>query len=220
MDLQFPLGLLLGFVMGILASILAGLRLSFLQFKYSTAGFRVQSVAEATNQFANRSNNTSTLRDKYRYSLGVIIDELQNWPKDNTQFPLVAQLSGDRWQRFHNDIRPVINDVNVYAFVSSFRLPFFRVLFDVKLVKQLGTLVKLLNQLEQITAEIDAAFEIKAIEETDGKLRLTQQDTSLQANFAQLRKTWGSLGISGVAVRKIVGSLPNQELSVERDEKY
>lgn len=98
--MQFYLGLLLGFVLGILASILAGLRLSFLQFKYSTAGFRVQSVPEATRHFANRSNNTSTLRNKYRYSLGVIIDELQNWPKDNTQFPLVAQLNGDRWQRF------------------------------------------------------------------------------------------------------------------------
>lgn len=95
---------------------------------------------------------------------------------------------------FNNYIRPVINDINIYAFVSSFRLPVFRVIFDVKLVKQLGTLVKLLNQLEQITAEIDAAFEAKAIEEIDGMLRLTQQSTSLQANFAQLRKTWDEWG--------------------------
>lgn len=191
MDFQFSLGLLLGFMIGILASIVAGLRLSFLQFKFSTAGFRVQTVAEATRCFADSRNNTSYLRDKYRYSLGVILDELTQWPNENSQFPLVAQLSKDRWQRFNDYIRPVIDDVNVYAFVSTFNMPFFRILFDVNLVKQLGILVKLLNQLEKVTAETDAAFDIDSIKETSGgKIQLTQENTSLQTSFAQLRRTW------------------------------
>lgn len=177
-------GLLLGFLLGILASIFAGVRLSFHQFRYSTAGYRVDMVAEATSRLVRlkdgqaKDMSTGMLRDKYRYSLGVILDELVQtfhnsefaadgpWPltidivdetKGNENSECTYQGS-DRWGRFNNYIRPVMTDINVYVFVARFPRPFDWI-YDKRLVRRLGNLAELCQQLETVVGELDAAMD-------------------------------------------------------------
>ncbi|MCC6613690.1 MAG: hypothetical protein IT320_09450 [Anaerolineae bacterium] len=168
---------LIGFVLGILASIAAGVRLSFLQFKSSIAGYRVQMVTDATLRIHDATIEDSyvgTLLDRYRFSLGVILEELeQKFGRSDFNndggWPLLidydeSETKKDRWWRFIHFVRPVIDDINVYAFVAGFpRQPllhfFFGWLYDRAILLRLGKLTELCHQLETVVGELDAAFE-------------------------------------------------------------
>lgn len=180
MDSANLIGLILvivSFFLGVLASIAAGVRLSFLQFQSSTAGYRVKMVTTATQEMveaAKRNAYVGTLQDKYRYSLGVILNELtqkfgHNGFNSDGGWPLLIDYDNerpkDRWGRFNKYIRPVIDDINVYAFVAEFprhrRLDFFfGRLYDRPFLQKLGKLTELCQQLETVVGELDAAFEV------------------------------------------------------------
>jgi hypothetical protein len=68
----FVAGVLLGFI----ANIAVGIWFSYDQFSRSSAGFRVKNTVEATQRIIDEERDRGSLRNKYRYSLGVIIDEL------------------------------------------------------------------------------------------------------------------------------------------------
>ena len=165
------LGILLGFFVGILASIAAGVRLSYLQFRSSIAGYRVRMVAEATPLFIEAvelGSYAGRIRDKYRFSMGIILGELafrfrdENFP-ENGPWPCIVNPQGDRWESFSSHVRSVSDDINVYAFVAHFPQLYFSFLFnwlyDRKLLAQLGKLTELCQQLETVVGELDAAFE-------------------------------------------------------------
>jgi len=123
--------------LGVIGSVIAALILIWIQFRYSTAGYRVDKVREATEKITAPNADTSLLRNKYRYSLGVIIDDLHQsfkngfnergpWPAlvDNGDEcePIEANKSGDRWDKFNRYIRPVVEDINTYSFVGLLQL--------------------------------------------------------------------------------------------------
>jgi hypothetical protein len=125
------------FIFGILTSLVASLFITIKQFGDSTAGYRVQMVIEATRELTANRPHTSPLRDRYRFSLGVIIDDLhqsfppnKGFPANGPWPPLVHNgnkceddgKQGDRWDKFERYIRTVIEDINVYSFLGGLRL--------------------------------------------------------------------------------------------------
>jgi len=173
-------GYLIGFVINLITAVLV----SYYQFQFSTAGYRVKSTAKATEEIykahtdekkANTEKNhyIGQLRNKYRYSLGVIIDILvQIWEKDGREdarprLVHYKQKKGciydrdgnegkgaDRWDFFNQFIRPVIEDINTYSFIGWFGwCPLCP-----RRIRQLSSLTKLCSQLETVVSEFDAAY--------------------------------------------------------------
>lgn len=156
-----------GIVIGFLTSATASLLLSLDQFRASTAGYRVEKTIEATNEIL-KSMNRSRVRDRYRYSLGVIIDKLEKTFGTNNAFEkvewpclidydckLLQPIKGkDRWDLFNRYVRPVIEDINGSSFIDKYYLArcFPR-------LRQLSALTKLCKCLENVVCELDAAFE-------------------------------------------------------------
>jgi hypothetical protein len=196
------------FILGFLASAIAGLLLSYLQFSFSTAGYRVKMTVQATRKIVKaRAENayTETLRDKYRYSLGVIIDELAatfgttDDFQENEPWPRLVNSSihlgddpqtekKDRWSLFDQCIRPVIQDINIYSFIGWFRL--------CPTICQLSALVRLCNRLETVVGELDAAFG-GGLVGLDTKDKVVRQPTtdpakvqSLKKKYCDLHKAW------------------------------
>ncbi|MBE0689658.1 MAG: hypothetical protein IH587_06000, partial [Anaerolineae bacterium] len=113
-------------------------------------------------------------RDRYRFSLGVALSELaqkfgRNEFDPEGRWPFLIDDKGDRWGLFIDHVRPVIDDINVYAFVAVFpRLRFLRpldfafgwLLYDRALLQRLGKLIELCEQIETVVGELDAAFEV------------------------------------------------------------
>ena len=71
--------LFVGVLLGGIVSIAVAMVISYWQFISSTAGYRVAQAVEATQKLVlNREkhiDSVSTMRNQYRYSLGVIVDE-------------------------------------------------------------------------------------------------------------------------------------------------
>lgn len=140
--------------------------LLYWQFKRSTGGNRITNVANATREIINKLQNTSDsytgyLQNKFRFSLGVPIDWCgktfgapPNLPTKPNHYPPVVDLGGvDRWKKFRDNIRPVIEDVNPYSFLGW--IPFNRRL------KRLRKLVILCNAFEDVVMELDAVIQIQ-----------------------------------------------------------
>jgi hypothetical protein len=171
--------LLAGVIIGFVLDILLSLFLSLDQFRGYTDK-RVKKTAIATQEIV-KSEKRSELRNRYRYSLGVIIDKLdQIWKRDDFKFkedawpclvhsadadgqPCIANREGkpdpeaDRWDLFNLYVRPVIEDVCNFSFIGKYGLARW---FS-KDIRQLGALTELCSQLETVVSEFDAAYEVK-----------------------------------------------------------
>ncbi len=176
-DIAFLLaGVGIGFVLDILLSLF----LSLDQFRGYTDK-RVKKTAIATQDIV-KSEKRSELRNRYRYSLGVIIDNLDRiwkrndfkfredaWPclvhfaKDADGQPCIANREGkpdpktDRWDMFNLYVRPVIEDICNFSFIGRYGLARW---FS-KDIRQLRALTELCSQLETVVSEFDAAYEVK-----------------------------------------------------------
>jgi hypothetical protein len=175
------LSFLVEIAIGIVAGIIVGLLFLWYEFTFSTAVSRVRKAAEATREIRKAKHDSrGPLRNRYRYSLGVIIDRLDRkdesgndkWPplvhfydKDKEKPPQLANRDGepnlkaDRWDFFELYIRPVAEDIRRFSYVSKYPLA-GRLC---KETRQLGALVKLCNQLENVVCELDGAFEDKLV---------------------------------------------------------
>jgi len=150
--------------LGVIGSVIAALALIWIQYQQSTAGYRVAKVREATEKITTSNADTSLLRNKYRYSLGVIIDDLHQGFKDGFNergpWPVLVDngdecepqvdKSGDRWDKFNRYVRPVIEDINTYSFVGLLQVS--------SSLRQLRLLTILCHKLEDGVSETDAAF--------------------------------------------------------------
>jgi len=152
------LGYIISYILGFLASLTCGLLLIYWQFTKSIAGYRLKKVEEATHLIINETKSTisytGTLRNRYRYSLGVIIDLLiktfgtKDIPKSEGSYLSMLTVEGDGWHRFNFYVRPVINDINNFSFIGWLTL--------LPQMKKLKILLNLCIQLENITAELDS----------------------------------------------------------------
>lgn len=125
------------------------------QFKDSIGGHRVVDVARATHEFTQPNPNTSVLRNRYRYGLGVIIDDLRQMDEQGLKegkCPLLIDKDSDRWERFDKYVRPIMNDINAYSFLAVYS-PLS------PLLRQLDSLTNLCRAIEIVVMELDAAFE-------------------------------------------------------------
>lgn len=150
-------------IMGYCIGFIASVYLIYFQFKKSSAGFRLQSVISSTQDIVDKLQDENDayvglLRNKYRFSLGVVIDLLattfgtKNIIKIKSHFPALVNIDGGRWEIFLIYVRPVIQDINSYSFLGW--LPFS------KKMKQLKALVALCNAIEAVVAELDAVAQI------------------------------------------------------------
>ena len=192
MNWTFFIGLFLGFLLGILASFMANYFFAFEQFKGSLAKHRLDMVQEATNEIvefhkANRiqleSGNEeketagNRLRNRYRYSLGPMIDQLNAcfgkypfskegpWPcltetnRSNLQGkPLFRGCDSiDRWEWFNKYVRPVIEDINTSSFLSNSPI-LNRYSESQEVLERLDKLTSLCKQLESSVSALDAVL--------------------------------------------------------------
>ena len=203
--------LLLTFIAGVIAGVLGGIILIYLQFLRSTGKHRVELVSKATKDFFADNRDTTMLRNKNRYSLGVIIDEMvqcfgRNDFDPEGNWPVIAEDQNekgekiDRWGRFNEYIRPVIDDINPYSFLGGFRI--FRVF---RWLNELHILTKLCNQLELVVAELDAVFEANLVTKQKTGISPTPNGrddpriTDLREAYRQLHQVWQQwLQISGL----------------------
>jgi hypothetical protein len=154
--------LLFGFILGIFAGLIATIVIIYLQFGRSIAGHRVKHVVAATKEFLRTPANTGATRNKYYYSLGVLLDDMHdidsNGIKSSTgKWPLIADSIEERWARFNKYIRPVINDINAYSFLGSFRW------LGLPLMRELHALTNLCREFEKVVSALDAGFQNPAI---------------------------------------------------------
>lgn len=174
---------IVGYCIGFLTSVY----LIFLQFKKSTAGFRLEHICIATKEIVAKLQDkndsyTGHLQNKHRFSLGVLIDWCATTFGTNTiakkqgHFPPVVDLNSDKWHKFELYIRPVVQDINSYSFLGW--LPFN------KKMNQLKAIVKLCNAVEEVVAELDSIIQIqinkkiKIIEPDDPGFRINEKDNS------------------------------------------
>ncbi len=204
----------IGFILGLATNVIVAAYFSYRQFTHSTAGFRVRRVAEATRKIVGDINehgdqHPSTripLRNKYKYSLGVMLDDLGqsfgtkakqkefneqgDWPR------IIESRNSDkgRWERFNEHVRPVIDDINGYVFLGGFSW----LLYPIRPseLRQLQPLMQLCNQLEIVAGELDALFEHGLVEEKNGRIfptRNPEEDEaikSLRDEYRELYKVW------------------------------
>lgn len=202
----------LGAAVGLVTDILVTLWASLNEFSSSAASYRVNRVVEATQEIV-QIGHRSRSRDRHRYSLGVIIDHLDQtfgkddgfkeneWPclvhhTQDAQPPLAdrhgtANDKADRWDFFDLYVRPVINDINGFSFIG--RYPIFPYFY--KKIRQLKALTKLCTHLETVVRELDAAFETKTMVRfgrVSGKV-VIQPVNSSDEDIGRLREAYRSL---------------------------
>jgi len=203
--MEFALAALFGF----LANIIVGLWFSLDQFRSSMSGYRVKKVVEATRKIINQEAGRSRERDRYRYSLGVILDELEqtfgrigdfkdkDWPclvdYNREKHEVSKDENGndiDRWKNFERYVRPVVDDINNSSFIGTYGL----IRYLSKDVRQLYALTKLCNRLENVVSELDAAFEAESLIRLDGYNHVVLQENQLESESGKrLRKEYCDL---------------------------
>lgn len=180
--LEQILPLMIGFVLGILASTIASFILAYVQFKNSIAIERLNQVINATHEiisyhYSQVRNPQPTfianfkkqmLRNKYRYSLGVLIDRIVMAYGDNNlltksdkKYPNFLCMDKkpdsvkheDRWKDFMHYVKPVIDEVNSFTFLGN--LLFLK---KKKTLRQLQCLNSLGMQIEIITGISDSCL--------------------------------------------------------------
>jgi hypothetical protein len=185
--------LLIGVFLGFMGNVV----LVCFQFKGSVAAKRVDWVRDATEAFLPKDLETGQARNKYRYSLGVIIDDLSrcrdDGMKNNGYWPSLADKMDDRWDRFNRYVRPVVDDINNYAFLGGDRI--IRK-FSTKL-RQLHYLALLCFEIENAVMRIDAAAEnpsvIEISDEGISPISGKEDDPqiiTLKDGFVELYQAW------------------------------
>jgi hypothetical protein len=208
MELTDILLLLAGFVLGIVGALI----IAYWQLHASTTGYRIRMTVDATKALTDLTEQSSKSRNRYRYSLGVVLNQLADafprdtefnpdgdWPclvdfnTNNPKAPLKndAGQNIDRWALFDRYVRPVINDINPYSFLRWIKIH--------PTILQLDGLIRLCNQLEAVISELDAALEgdnptveVKMI--TESKAVIHVKDSSkvepLRNEYKQLHAAW------------------------------
>ena len=150
------------FWIGLIAGFALALVVVYAQFRASVAGYRVKQVIAATRKFLTDPLNTGSLRNKYRASLGVLIDGMKDmegtgrkttshkWPT------LIENPNEDRWTLFDKYVRSVLNDINTYSFLGTKWLP-------IPYTRQLYRLTRLCQAIETTVSTLDAAFEVPRV---------------------------------------------------------
>lgn len=192
--------------LGTIGGLLVSLFVFYLQYKKSTASFRLKKVIDATKEAVQNDKNNlymGYMRNRARYSLGVIIDSLIKSYKtnDNNRIPnhypnLIFITGKDRWDAFNFYVRPVIQDINPYSFLGW--IPFN------KEMKQLQLLVTLCNAIENVVSELDVVSliekneEVKIIPEIvpglmilkDGNEKYIDDIELLEKKYEELKNEW------------------------------
>lgn len=202
--------LVVGLIGGFAMSLVASYWIIYEQFEHGVGGYRMSVVAEATHKFHEEFKKpagtriTSPIRDKYRYGLGVIIDDLEAMDEHGYKdfgkkvCPCLAE-NGDRWGRFNDYVRPVVDDINAYSFLRKFSSTAAPLL-------QLGALMDLCIQIEVVVMHLDAAFDEappiaawkEVPEQGSGEHIVIVGDTTdsrvvvLNEEFVKLKGAWGA----------------------------
>ncbi len=157
------------FLVGVFTGIIANGLFMYSQFRNSIAVYRLRDVVEATRQLKvwHRENRSkSALRDRYRFSLGVILDDLMNpankqhlvtwhFAFEWNERDATKEKQGwekDRWAKYLTHVRPVFEDVHTYSFlgVLGAAIP------DARRLHQLSELCR---KFEIFTGLLDACFD-------------------------------------------------------------
>ncbi len=188
---------------GVIAGFIITWYFFYKQFRKSTGGIRIKKVVDATKEYpinetdkAIKKTKVQMFRDRYRYSLGVIIDDMiqvYEYNSENTQdkrHPLFPNLTKDleknsypdRWQKFDDFVRPVINDINPYSFLGWLNI------FQIKNIRQLKSISKLCISLEEVFSELDACKEYEISKEiADNHILDTKSGTGLKIKLENVK---------------------------------
>ncbi|MCK5268536.1 MAG: hypothetical protein KAR07_10220 [Spirochaetes bacterium] len=205
-------------MIGLFVALFVGTGLIYWQFFESIAGYRLKKIEDATIKIIDKKMSkkkyVGMLRNRYRYSLGVIIDILtntygsKNLPKQKEKYPFLIDKDENRdgWALFDRYIRPVMDDINAYAFIGWFAcLP---------RMKKLKKLIKLCEQLENVTAELDyiqlleksESITILKLEPTGGVLEIIEhKDKSISDQIKTLKDVYKNLEQSWRKWLKVMG---------------
>ena len=154
------IALITGFFLGMVGSLVVNYLFGLRQYGASLARKRVDQITQATREFLLPDKETSELRDIYRFAMGVIIDDITN--PDNRQSIdsfarwhfVCGDLNKDRWEKFNKHIRPIIELLHTYEYLSVFRW------VGSRRAEQLFVLSSFLNQFEDVVAHLDACMDI------------------------------------------------------------
>jgi len=204
---------IVGYCIGFLSSIY----LIYLQFQKSTSGYRLSNIIIATKEITSKLQDKNdkyvgTLQNKYRFSLGAIIARMATTfgtkyiPKQPGYYPWLITIRridnpidgnpwADRWIEFNTYVRPVIQDINSFAFLGWLPVG--------NRMKQLKALIKLCNKIETVVAELDAVKQI----DINQKIEIIKPDSPgytlhIDGNeqyineYKQLIKVYGELEIA------------------------
>lgn len=199
------LGAAIGFILGLIGTVI----ILILQFSRSIAAYRVNGVAQATEKIRSANANgeySGVLIDRYRFSLGVIIDEFtkpcfaktfaEGRVEDTDLWPCLVDFnpqktSGaekvyelDRWGRFLRNVRPVMDDINDFALltiVADHLLSpylFLDVFPKSSPLLRLQRLGQLCQKIETTVGLLDGAFEKNMVELTsDNHIKAIEFDS-------------------------------------------
>lgn len=149
-------------ILGVFGGFVASLYILYLQFKRSTAWFRLINVINSTKEIvalAKSNQYSGYARNKARYSMGVPIDCIAQCYKETFQekisdrYPNLTPIVGNRWEDFNLYVRPVIEDINPYSFLGWIPLS--------TKMKQLQNLVNFINLIENVVASLDVVIQIQ-----------------------------------------------------------
>lgn len=201
---------IIGYCIGFLVSVY----LVYLQFEKSTAAFRLYNVILATKEIIEKLQDendsyTGTLQNKYRYSLGVIIDWCASTfgtgkiEKVEGHYPPVVDINADRWEKFNLYVRPVIEDFNSFSFLGW--------LLWGKKMRQLRTLVTFCNSIESVVAELDLIVQIdknnntQIVKAQDPGLVIDVSNTKYKREIEKLLSKYGQMEIAWKRWIKLIG---------------
>jgi len=154
--------LILGGLLGIIVTAF----ISSSQFDKSQSNYRLQRVINATEkavfEYLNGDKNMGPIRSNFRYSFGVVIDNLISTygisqprgvlPMAN-KHPILVNSEGDTWGLYNEYVRPVISDLNNHNI--------FGIMFRFQKFSKLKSLLKLCDQIEIVIGNIDSIRELE-----------------------------------------------------------
>lgn len=173
------------FIIGIFSSAVVTIGVLYLQFRGAVAFYRVKDCIECTKELFGGDANVNAIKNKYRYSMSVIFYRIKiavkNWDDSHTikEYPSMLKENNDGWDDYNGYVRPVLNDINSFAFISMLRV------FGVKYMRQMKCLQNICLSVERITGLLDAIRllekhkKVKALDLTEiDSLRIIHENAS------------------------------------------
>ena len=178
-----PLIFTLSFAVGVIVNEVH----SYSQFEKSTAYYRLHEVIKATNELLKPSADTGSLRSRYRYSMGVIIDNLRSLEDQINSgmiWPALTERSmenhTDGWALYDRYVRHVANDISGYTFV----------------VPELQKLSNVCSALETVVGTLDAALENPPLIDVKNSSVTIRADVELDdARIKAMKEAYTNLNI-------------------------